>query len=158
MHLRAVLFLVFVMTLFSVHASDKQNFPEKIFSKIQDKTSEYVAIQIWNPFCGPCGEEVQELNKALSATSGKKLSIIGIPIQARKKEIQAFIEHFAPQYEQLSDDDTNSKDFFKTTAVPWTILFSGKERSKSKEWRGKINATELLAEIKRLDILKRGKL
>lgn len=156
MHIGAI-FICSIMFL-GANASDNQNLPETITSKIQGQDSEYVAIQIWSPFCWPCGEEVQELNKALnnaSGISGKKLSVLGIPIQSRKKEINAFIEHFKPHYQQLSDD-LSFEGFFKTSAVPWTILFSRKEGVKVKEWRGKIKAVELLAEIERLDINKRG--
>lgn len=144
--------LLCLLVLFSVNAR-AAIFPVTITAKIQSQASEYVAVQIWSPFCGPCGEEVQELNKALehsNGISGKKLSVLGVPVQSRKKEINAFIEHFHPNYEQLTAAQ-DTEEFFKTSAIPWTILFSGKERSKVKEWHGKINAVELLAEIERLD-------
>jgi hypothetical protein len=130
--------------------------PDVISDKIKDIDTEYVVIQAWATFCEPCGEEVSELNKTLiTVNKGKtkeKLKIIGVPVQSRKREIAAFIEHFKPSYEQLIVDSKVSEKFFNNNvSVPLTQLFAGKNRIKVKEWRGKITESDLLKEIETLE-------
>lgn len=148
--------VLFTVTVVGAVSSEleSQAVYETLFSKIQNQNSEYVAIQFWSAHCEPCGEEVKEINKALELTNKitpNKLSAIGIPMQSRKSEINAFIDFFRPNYEQWTLNVSDSNRLLKINAVPWTILFSREKGIKTKEWLGKTNATELLAEIERLD-------
>lgn len=134
--------------------------PDVISDKIKNIDTEYVVVQAWATFCEPCGEEVYELNKTLSLINKtkEKLKIIGVPIQSRKKEIAAFIDHFKPNYEQLIVDSKVSDKFFNNNAsVPLIQLFVGKKRLKVKEWRGKITAFDILKEIEVLEKNKQNK-
>lgn len=147
-------FLLMLLIGFTARASDAK--ADAIATRIKNVNSEYALVQVWGTFCEPCGEEVQELNKLLVVVNKghveKKLTVFGIPIQSRKKEIAEFVEHFKPNYEQLIFDSSESDKFLKNnTSVPLTILFSGKEKNRVKEWRGKINTAQLLKEIEQLD-------
>lgn len=147
-------FLMIIFLCVTAQASSSQ--PDAISSKIKSLNSEYTLVQVWATFCEPCGEEVKELNTALEIVNkshtDKKLSVLGVPVQSRKKEIAEFVEHFKPNYEQLMLDSSASDKFLKNnTSVPLNMLFSGKEKSKVKEWRGKITTAELLKEIEQLD-------
>ncbi len=144
------IFILFIFCAVDTYAME-QKLPDLVLEKVKNQPSEYVAVQIWSPFCGPCGEEVRELNEAIR-NAGQKLAVLGVPVQARKREVNAFVEHFRPNYEQV---DTKDSDFMKTSAVPWTILFSKKERIK--EWHGKVTAVDLLAEMEQ-EKKRKGKL
>lgn len=145
---------LFLFLLAIAKAADFQ--PDVILDKIKNIDTEYVVVQAWATFCEPCGEEVNELNKILGLinknNAKEKLKIIGVPIQSRKKEIAAFVDHFKPNYEQLIVDSKVSDKFFNNNAsVPLIQLFAGKKRIKVKEWRGKITASDLLKEIEVLE-------
>lgn len=148
--------LKWVTIFISITAQASVATQNTLTAKIKNLKSDYVVVQVWSTFCAPCGEEVQELNKALVAAntgySEKKLSVLGVPVQSRTKEIEAFIEHFKPNYEQLILESSETEFFLKDNkSLPLTLLFSGKERIKVKEWRVKINTAKLLKEIGQLD-------
>jgi thiol-disulfide isomerase/thioredoxin len=137
--------------------------PTSLVSRLKDFSSEYVIVQVWSPFCEPCTKEVGELNSALSqidqSSSLKgKVSALGIPVQSRRREIQAFVDYFKPQYAQWMPDQAFESDFLKNSAVPWTLLFGKNRQVLLKQWRGKLGAGDLVAAINEFEKSERGKL
>lgn len=115
-------------------------------SRLQQFKEEYVLLQFWSPFCAPCGEEVGELNSLLKTVNQKEksLGIVGVPIRSRKKEMDAFISHFQPQYEQwVIGGNLNKIILSNIQSVPRTLLFD-RQRKLIKEWGGKISANDIL--------------
>ncbi len=135
----------------------KINEQPEIRTQLHKIKEDFVLLQFWSPFCAPCGQEVQELNALLKSINHeeKRLFILGIPIQSRKKEIEAFVSHFQPQYEQWIP----SKDASKTLSgeiksVPQIFLFN-RERNLVGSWSGKVAIGNILTAINRSKFLKK---
>ena len=145
--MRILLVAIFIFTSTLSHAESS------LMTKVQGLKSDFVVVQVWSASCAPCGEEVSELNSALTqinkVPSHLKLAVLGVPVQSRKRDIAAFINHFQPKYEQWTPDASFLEEVSKENAVPWTLLYHFGKRIK--EWRGKLDEIQLLAEIKELD-------
>ena len=96
---------------------------KNLSAKLSQFQNNFILVQVWSPFCEPCSHEVSELNRLLK-TRGD-IAILGIPIQSRGEEIEAFIRSFKPQYENWLPD-AEFQNYFKIhgKAVPWTLLFN----------------------------------
>lgn len=116
--------------------------------KMEQISSDFIVLQFWSPFCEPCGTEVKELNLFLQNRVGlngskAKITVLGIPVQSRQREIQAFIDHYQPQYDQWFPDRAFNEAFYKLEGtVPLTILLR-KGKRLLREWRGTVSARDL---------------
>lgn len=129
----------------------------QVISKLNQAASDFVVIQLWSPICEPCQEEVAELNQLLQTANAKRpkrLSIIGIPVHSRKKEAQAFIDHFLPRYEQLWPSPSLEAALSHEQQVPRTLLVDRDLRI-VKEWTGSLTANRVMTEIESAEYNKR---
>lgn len=142
----------------SLQIDELRNWSSELERKLVAIPSEYVVLQVWSPFCEPCSEEVGELNAVLQTVnqSRQRLTVLGIPVQSRAKEIRAFVERFKPLYEQWPPDREFKETFSKVSTVPWTVIL-GKERRILRQWSGKISSSELLAAVSHFDAAKKGR-
>lgn len=118
-------------------------------SRLASLPEEYVLVQVWSPFCAPCGQEVSELNALLKTANARarRLAVLGVPVRSRQREVEAFIRHFKPDYDQWQQD----KPFQELAssgeiALPWTFLLN-RNRAVVKEWVGRVGAAEVLSKM-----------
>lgn len=109
----------------------------------RSRNAEFLVVQVWSPFCDACGEEVSELN--LLARSSV-VAVIGVPVMSRKREIQAFVDHFRPEYPQWEPDEEFRKEAARDGRFPRTLLL-GRGQKIIKEWFGKVSAAAVLRQI-----------
>ena len=110
---------------------------------LKEVSTDYVIVNMWSPFCEPCGQEVSELN---SVFKEKNLTIIGLPIDGRNKAASEFIAHFKPLYEQRNVNSETRHRLMTIGSIPYTILLN-KKRKLVQEWTGKITANNLMSAI-----------
>lgn len=146
-----------VISLMIGHASAETSVS---FSASKDLTNllsaipqEFVLINLWSPFCGPCGEEVSDLNRF---AGDKRLAVMGIAVQSRKPEREAFIAHFKPTYSQWTSD----RDFEKELrtdglALPLSILLD-RNRVRVKTWTGKVSYDVIANEVSKISLKSKG--
>ena len=127
--------------------SDKFNFLVQALN-LKDISSEYVVVNVWSPNCEPCGKEVGQLNQIFSQDKNleNKISIVGTPVDGRKKETDEFIAYFKPLYQQAYLSTAAKDQLFKIGRTPFTILFN-KKRNLVQEWTGSIMAIDLISAI-----------
>ena len=120
-------------------------------SKLKTFSEEYVLLQFWSPSCEPCGTEVKEINDSLKFLNKKTktLGALGIPIDGRSQEIEAFVSHFEPVYVQWNPDEESKTTIRKKAkGVPWTLLLK-KSQGFIKEWTGKITSDVVISTIQK---------
>jgi len=119
---------------------------------LSEISSDYVVVNIWSPTCEPCQKEVSELNALIKSQNLKsdKISIIGLPIDGRKKEADEFIAHFKPQYKNIFLSTEIKSKLLKVGQIPFTMLFN-KKRNLVQNWAGTIKADELTSAILKIE-------
>lgn len=118
-------------------------------ARLASLPEEYVLVQVWSPFCAPCGQEVSELNALLRTANARarRLAVLGVPVRSRQREIEAFIRHFKPDYDQWQPDKPFQELASSSAiALPWTFLLN-KNRAVVEEWVGRVGAAEVLSKM-----------
>ncbi len=118
-------------------------------ARLASLLEEYVLVQVWSPFCAPCGQEVSELNALLKTANARarRLAVLGVPVRSQPRESEAFIRHFKPDYDQWQPDEP-FREFTSSVeiALPLTFLLN-KNRAVVKEWVGRVGAAEVLEKM-----------
>ena len=115
---------------------------------LENLTADFVLVNVWSPYCVPCGHEVTELNKLIHSSSlpNGRLQILGVPAEGREKEALAFIEHFRPEYKNIFLEAAFKKQLLKFGSIPFTILFN-KNRTVQQTWKGTVRMEDILAAL-----------
>ncbi|MEK6704177.1 MAG: hypothetical protein AABZ06_00140 [Bdellovibrionota bacterium] len=121
-----------------------------LMARLSAIPQKYVLIQVWSPFCSGCGKEVSELNaiRPMAKSTPRSVEVLGIPVQSRQREIDAFLEHFKPEYDQWYPDESFKKSVSGgALTLPWLMLFDKTKGIIIKEWHGSVTANELMEAV-----------
>lgn len=148
MRLNHVFLMIAVLTYFPLAQAIPSNQELAKALHLDSISSEYILINVWSPFCEPCGKEIEQLNQVLSGRNmtPEKLTIIGFPAEGRKKEIQEFIAHFKPNYQQIILDNEARPEALQFAKIPYTILLD-QERKIIKQWTGPVSTNIILLQL-----------
>lgn len=137
----SVLFFQF-FSLVTFAKIDDSSVTSELSAYLQPVAAPFVLVQVWSPFCSSCGFEVSKLNALAKTVTNDQLHILGIPIQGRKQEIDAFVENFKPQFLQWSPGQDFIKKISTVGAVPLTFVLN-QRRKIIAHWVGPLPISEL---------------
>ena len=97
--------------------------PEPETSSIEDYRGQWVLLNIWASWCGPCKDEAPDLVDFQSENSrGGEFTILGIQTQDGTDDGLEFVEEFGLNYPSLRDGSGDYADDLGAAGVPETIL------------------------------------
>ena len=85
---------------------------------------DYVLMDFWAHWCGPCINEMRNLARINSEYAGKNFKIISVSIEDEVEQTQRAIKENNMTWTQLSSVDTALDDDYGIIAIPYLILFS----------------------------------
>lgn len=85
---------------------------------------DYVLMDFWAYWCGPCINEMKNLARINSEYAGKNFKIISVSIEDEVEQTQRAIKENNMTWTQLSSVDTALDDDYGILAIPYLILFS----------------------------------
>ena len=134
-----------VTSLFAQSMNDVSGAPQKL-SQWQGKA---VVVNFWAPWCGPCVEEMPELDQLAADSLGKNIQVIGIGIDS-PRNIAQFATKFKisyPLYVAGMSGTDLSRQFGNTNGgLPFTVLI-GADGKVRKTYLGRIKFAELRADL-----------
>ena len=81
-----------------------------------------VMINFFTFFCGPCREEMPDLNKIYNEYKDKGFQTLGIAISSDPTQIRFLVKQLALNYPVLIGDDKTSKAYGDIAVVPTTFI------------------------------------
>ena len=89
---------------------------------VADYRGQWVLLNIWASWCGPCEDESPDLVAFQERHGGPDFTILGIQTQDGTEDGLAFVEDFDLNYPSLRDGSGDYADDLGSTGVPETIL------------------------------------
>jgi cytochrome c biogenesis protein CcmG, thiol:disulfide interchange protein DsbE len=90
--------------------------------KIADYRGEWVLVNLWASWCGPCRDEAPLLGRWWRAHRGRGATVLGINVQDNSEDALAFLHQFDAGYRQLRSVGDERSKAFGSTGVPENFL------------------------------------
>jgi len=81
-----------------------------------------VVINFFTFFCGPCRDEMPELNQINNELKGKGLQTLGIALSSEPTQIRFLVKQLGLQYPVLIGNDKVSEAYGSISVVPTTVI------------------------------------
>jgi cytochrome c biogenesis protein CcmG/thiol:disulfide interchange protein DsbE len=81
-----------------------------------------VVINFFTFFCGPCREEMPDLNKINNELKGRGLVTLGIALSSDPTQIRFLVKQLGLQYPVLIGNDKVSDSYGSIAVVPTTVI------------------------------------
>ena len=81
-----------------------------------------VMINFFTFFCGPCRDEMPDLNKINNELKDKGLQTLGIALSSDPTQIRFLVKQLGLEYPVLIGNDKVSDDYGSISVVPTTVL------------------------------------
>jgi cytochrome c biogenesis protein CcmG, thiol:disulfide interchange protein DsbE len=81
-----------------------------------------VVINFFTFFCGPCRDEMPDLNKINNELKGKGLQMFGIALSSDPTQIRFLVKQLGLQYPVLIGNDKVSDAYGSIAVVPTTVI------------------------------------
>jgi cytochrome c biogenesis protein CcmG, thiol:disulfide interchange protein DsbE len=81
-----------------------------------------VVINFFTFFCGPCRDEMPDLNKIHNELQGKGLQTLGIALSSDPTQIRFLVKQLGLEYPVLIGNDKVSDSYGSIAVVPTTVI------------------------------------
>jgi cytochrome c biogenesis protein CcmG/thiol:disulfide interchange protein DsbE len=106
--------------------------------KIADHRGEWVLVNLWASWCGPCRGEAPELERWYRDHRREGVTVLGINVQDNSEDALAFLDEFKTTYPQLRSVGDERSEAFGSTGVPENFLVNPKGKL-ALIWRGVVD-------------------
>ena len=107
---------------------------------------QYVLVDFWASWCGPCREEIPNLIAAYEKYKSKGLIVLGIAVSDKPEATTQVIKELEIPYPQIINSQKIATDLYGINGIPEIILFAPDGRILKRGLRGE-NIEKELAEI-----------
>jgi cytochrome c biogenesis protein CcmG/thiol:disulfide interchange protein DsbE len=108
-----------------------------------------VVINFFTFFCGPCRDEMPDLNKLNNELKGRGLVTLGIALSSDPTQIRFLVKQLGLEYPVLTGNDKVSDDYGSIAVVPTTVIID-KEGNVAQRIEGTRNKAAFLKLIEPL--------
>lgn len=95
--------------------------PDGERSTLTDYRGQYVLLNFWASWCGPCRGEAPELQRFAEEYEGS-LTVLGVNLQQSSGEIADFVDDFGLTYPIVVDWDGQVADAYRMPSPPISVL------------------------------------
>ncbi len=95
---------------------------------IADHRGEWVLVNLWASWCGPCRQEAPVLEDFYRRYRGRGATVLGINVQDNSGDATSFVREFESTYPQLRSVGDERSEAFGSTGVPENFLVNPRGR------------------------------
>lgn len=105
---------------------------------LAEHRGEWVLVNLWASWCGPCGEEAPVLESFYRRNRDRDVTVVGINVQDNEDDALAFLREHPSGYPQLRSVGNERSKAFGAGGVPENFLVDPRGRL-ALIWRGVID-------------------
>lgn len=109
----------------------------------------YVLVDFWASWCGPCKREIPNLVKILKKHQDKGLTVLGVAVWDKVEDTKQAIETFKIEWPVMLDAQTGPTDLYGISGIPHIILFAPDGTIVSRGLQGEELAAAVDAEMEK---------
>ena len=84
----------------------------------------YVLMDMWASWCGPCKGEIPNLARLHNQYKDKGLTVIGLFVWDKQEDLKKAMESEGITWPQIVDEESKSTQVYGVDGIPHIILFS----------------------------------
>lgn len=96
----------------------------------------YVIVDFWASWCGPCKAEIPNLAKIYKTYHSKGLEIVGVVVSDKLDAHHKSVEELKVVWPQIFDAENNGGKAYAVSGIPHIIIFDGEGKIVAKDVRG----------------------
>jgi peroxiredoxin len=97
-----------------------QNFEGELVS-LTDLRGQVVMLNFWAPWCGPCRDEMPEMQRVYDDLKEKGFTILAVNVNAPRDDARRFIEENGFTFPVAQEDATVTRKY-EVTGIPKTLI------------------------------------
>lgn len=105
---------------------------------IAEHRGQWVLVNLWASWCGPCREEAPVLERFYRRNRNRDATVVGINVQDNEDDALAFLREHPTGYPQLRSVGNERSSAFGSTGVPENFLVDPRGRL-ALIWRGVVD-------------------
>ncbi|MCF6281548.1 MAG: TlpA family protein disulfide reductase [Candidatus Polarisedimenticolaceae bacterium] len=90
--------------------------------KLSEFRGELVMVNFWASWCGPCRQEMPELESLYQQYKGMGFTLLGINVDDQIKNADKMLKQIPVSFPVLYDSEHKVSDLYEVAAMPTTIL------------------------------------
>jgi thiol-disulfide isomerase/thioredoxin len=114
--------------------------------KIADYRGDWVLVNLWASWCGPCRQETPALERFWRRNRARGVVVVGINVQDNSEDALAFVKEFHTTYPQFRSVGDERSEAFGATGVPENYLVDPRGRL-ALHWPGPVDDRILRSRI-----------
>jgi len=137
--------------------SDAPDFTAEDFQgksvRLRDFRGEFVFVDVWATWCGPCISEIPNVQKAAEKYHTEPIAFVGVSLDSTAERARQFVKARKLTYHQLwakGEFQSNICRQFQVSAIPATFLIDPKGRLVATGLRGD-RLEEILSKVPQYD-------
>jgi thiol-disulfide isomerase/thioredoxin len=105
--------------------------------RLGEQRGQVVLVNFWASWCGPCREEMPQLNRLYDKSRGAGLVMLGVNVDEDPAKAAAVAAQLGVRFPVLLDSDKQVSGRYELSAMPSTVLIdrNGKVRFLHKGFR-----------------------
>jgi thiol-disulfide isomerase/thioredoxin len=90
--------------------------------RLQEQMGEVILLNFWATWCGPCREEMPELEKLQQKYQTMGFKVLGVNVETTPEKAQAYLKKISVSFPILFDTEQSVSKAYQVEAMPTTYI------------------------------------
>jgi len=119
-------------------------------ASLDDYRGQVVLLNFWATWCGPCRDEIPDLEAVYQARKKQGFVVLGLAVEEPRETVAPFVEEMGITYPVLLDVQGSVKKVFRVSGLPMSLLIDGQGVIRVRHV-GRLTAEQLIGYLQELE-------